>query len=88
MDTVVDLERRIEHRSAVCLRGLRGHIGSFGDIDRTGCQVVDLQIVAQIIDSVLYIILRRRPTTAVVIIRTARTDITDRIRLRIHAWRA
>ena len=85
MDSVVDLEGCIEHRSAVCLRGFRRNIRTGSDIYRSGCQVVDFQIVAQIVDGVLDVVLRRRPTAAVIVIRTARTDITDRIRLRIHA---
>lgn len=84
MDTAVNLERGVEHRAAGALGGLRRHVRTSGDIHRARGQVVLLQIVAQVIDSVLHAVLRVRPTAPVVRIGAVRTHIADGIRLRIR----
>ena len=86
MDTTVNLERSVQHRATAGFGRFGRHIRTCCHIYRTRRQVVDLHVVAQVIDSVLQAVLRCSPTQTIVIIRTGRTDIANSIRLRVRIY--
>ena len=88
MDTGVDLKRSIQHRATCRLCGFGWHIVTGSYIDRSGFHTrVGKQIVAQVVDSVLHLILCGCPALTIVIERTAfvaRAHVPNGIRLRLR----